>query len=91
MSGLVNYQMLINGQWVDAADGGCFESINPSTGKAWASVPEATADDVDSAVKAADRAMYEGPWARMTPTERGKCLLTLADLLADKSEDLVRI
>ena len=91
MSDLVNYQMLINGQWVDAADGGCFESINPSTGKAWASVPEATADDVDSAVKAADRAMYEGPWARMTPTERGKCLRTLADLLADKSEDLGRI
>jgi acyl-CoA reductase-like NAD-dependent aldehyde dehydrogenase len=91
MSDLVNYQMLINGQWVDAADGGCFESINPSTGKAWAFVPEATADDVDSAVKAADRAMYEGPWARMTPTERGKCLRTLADLLADKSEDLGRI
>ena len=91
MSDLVNYQMLINGQWVDAADGGRFESINPSTGNAWASMPEATADDVDSAVKAAERAMYEGPWARMTPTERGKCLRTLADLLADKSEDLGRI
>ena len=44
---------------MDAADGSCFESIDPSTGKAWASVPEATADDVHYAVKAAERAMYE--------------------------------
>ena len=81
MSYLVPYQILIDGQWVDAADGSCFESIDPSTGKAWASVPEATADDVHYAVKAAERAMYEGPWSRMTPTERGKCLRRLGDLL----------
>ena len=59
MSDLVPCQMLFDGQWVDAADGSCFESINPSTGKAWASVPEATADDVNYAVKASERAMYE--------------------------------
>ena len=59
MSDLVPYQMLIDGQWVDTADSSCFESIDPSTGKAWASVPEATADDVNYAVKAAERAMYE--------------------------------
>ena len=91
MSGLITYQMLIDGQWVDAADGGCFESIDPSTGEAWAMVPEATAADVERAVKAAERAMYEGPWASMTPTERGKYLRRLGDLLADKSEDLGRI
>ena len=59
MSDLVPYQMLIDEQWVDAADGSCFESIDPSTGKAWASVPEATADDVNYAVKAAERSIYE--------------------------------
>ena len=91
MSGLITYQMLIDGQWVDAADGGCFESIDPSTGEAWAMVPEATAADVERAVKAAERAMYEGPWANMTPTERGKYLRRLGDLLADKSEDLGHI
>ena len=91
MSGLITYQMLIDGQWVDAADGGRFESIDPSTGEAWAMVPEATAADVERAVKAAERAMYEGPWASMTPTERGKYLRRLGDLLADKSEDLGRI
>ena len=91
MSGLITYQMLIDGQWVGATDGGCFESIDPSTGEAWAMVPEATAADVERAVKAAESAMYEGPWANMTPTERGKYLRRLGDLLADKSEDLGRI
>ena len=57
MSGLNTYQMLIDGQWVGAADGGCFESVDPSTGEAWAMVPEATAADVERAVKAAERAM----------------------------------
>ena len=91
MAGLITYQMLIDGQWVDAADGGCFESIDPSSAEVWATVPEATAADVERAVKAAERAMYDGPWASMTPTERGTYLRRLGDLLADKSEDLGRI
>ena len=90
MTGLTRYQMLIDGAWVDAEDGGSFESINPATEEAWAVIPEATAGDVDRAVKAAHRAFTEGPWATATPTERGRYLRRLADLLADKSEDLGR-
>jgi hypothetical protein len=37
---------------------------------------------VDRAVKAAHRAFSEGPWARTTPTERGRCLRRLADVVA---------
>jgi acyl-CoA reductase-like NAD-dependent aldehyde dehydrogenase len=51
------YQMLINGAWVDASDGARFDSVNPATGNVWASVPEATAADVDRAVRAADAAL----------------------------------
>jgi acyl-CoA reductase-like NAD-dependent aldehyde dehydrogenase len=90
MADLVRYQMLIDGDWVEAGDGKTFESVNPATGEAWAEIPEATAEDVDRAVRAAHRAFAEGPWARMTPTERGRCLRRLADLLADKSEELGR-
>ncbi len=85
------YRMLIGGAWVDASDGKSFQSTNPATGKVWATVPEATDADVDAAVRAADRAFREGPWARMSPTERGKHLRQLADLLAEKSEHLGRI
>lgn len=88
MTAIRNYQMLIDGDWVDASDGATFASIEPASGEAWCRVPEATDADVDRAVRAADRAGNLGPWARMTPTERGHCLRRLADLLADKSEEL---
>ncbi|MEO1139918.1 MAG: aldehyde dehydrogenase [Pseudomonadota bacterium] len=82
------YAMLIDGDWVAAHDGGTFETFNPATGAVWAEVPEATAEDVDRAVKAAHAACYDGPWATMTPTQRGACLRKLGDLLADRSEIL---
>jgi len=84
------YSMLIDGKWVQASDGMTFESINPATGKVWSSVPEATEADVNAAVEAANRAL-EGEWRTMTPTERGKCLHRLGDLLAANSEHLGRI
>ena len=85
-----SYKMLIDGDWVDASDGGRFDSVNPSTGKVWSRVPEATAQDVDRAVRAADRAFTSGPWAEMVPSARGRCLRKLGDLLAERSEQLGR-
>ena len=90
MGELEHYRMLIDGQWVDAGDGGTFESINPTTGRAWASVPAAIEEDVDRAVRAAHRAFSSGPWAAMLPTQRGRLLRNLAELLVDRSEDLGR-
>ncbi|MEO9865911.1 MAG: aldehyde dehydrogenase [Yoonia sp.] len=84
------YQMLIDGAWCDAADGARFDSANPATGDVWSSVPEATAQDVDRAVQAADAAL-DGPWGQMTATERGKCLRRLGDLLAENSESIGRV
>ena len=91
MRDIKNYQMLINGDWVDASDGGVFESINPSTQTVWSYVPEASEEDVKRAVSAAHYAFSEGPWSKLTPTERGKYLRKLGDLLADHSENLGRI
>lgn len=88
MTEIQSYKMLIGGAWVSASDGKFFDSINPATGQVWSRIPEATAEDVDSAVSAADRAFHAGPWAEMTPTERGHCLRRLADLLAEGSERL---
>jgi acyl-CoA reductase-like NAD-dependent aldehyde dehydrogenase len=90
MANVKSYQMLINGEWVNASNGAMFESINPTNGQVWSKVPEATETDVDDAVNAAHRAFSTGPWSKMTPTERGKCLRKLGDLLAEKSEPLGR-
>ena len=86
MTDLKHYKMLIDGAWVGASDGAVFESANPTTGKVWAMIPEATAEDVDRAVRAADRAFNHGPWSTMSASQRGKCLRRLGDLLADRSE-----
>ncbi len=90
MAAVKDYQMLIAGEWVDASDGGTFDSVNPATTEVWSRVPEATEDDINRAVEAAHEAFLNGPWAKMTPTERGKCLRKLGDLLADHSEGLGR-
>ena len=88
MTDIKHYKMLIDGAWVRASDGKAFESVNPTTGQVWAMIPEATAEDVDRAVRAADRAFSTGAWPAMTPTQRGQCLRRLGDLLADTSEAL---
>lgn len=90
MTDVRSYQMLIDGNWVNASNGAMFESINPANGQVWSKVPEATESDVNEAVSAAHRAFTTGPWSKMTPTERGKCLRKLGDLLAEKSEPLGR-
>ena len=90
MSDIKNYQMLINGDWVDASDGGTFDSVNPTTGEIWSRIPEATEADVNLAVETAHHSFTKGPWSKLTPTERGKCLRKLGDLLAEQSESLGR-
>ena len=87
----VRYKMFINGIWQDASDGKRFDSINPTTGQPWCSIPESTEDDINMAVESAHAAFTSGPWARLTPTERGKYLRRLAELLDEKSEHLGRI
>ena len=91
MAEITTYQMLVNGQWVDASDGKRYDSIDPASGVVWATMAEATEEDVNRAVAAAVAAGSTGPWAQMTPTERGKCLRRLGDLLADASEQLGRV
>ena len=90
MGDVITYDMLIDGKWVQASDGGTFESINPATNQIWAKVPAATEDDVNLAVESAHKAL-SGPWGKMTPSQRGKLLGNLARLLAENSEKIGRI
>jgi len=84
-------KLLINGEWHDAVSGKTFETINPATEEVIAHVAEADAADVDLAVRAARRAFDEGPWRRMSGTERGRLLHRLADLIEQNKEDLAAL
>ncbi|RLM80543.1 aldehyde dehydrogenase family 2 member B7, mitochondrial-like [Panicum miliaceum] len=59
-------QLLINGNFVDAASGKTFPTMDPRTGEVIARVAEGDSEDIDRAVAAARRAFDEGPWPRMT-------------------------
>jgi phenylacetaldehyde dehydrogenase len=84
-------RMLIDGKMVGAASGKTFAVYNPATGTVIANVPEADKADVDLAVAAARRAFEERRWCKMTPSERGRMLWHIADLIERDLEELAEL
>ena len=80
----------INNEFVKGVDGRTFEVINPSTEKVICSVHEATEKDVDVAVSAARKA-FDGSWRHVTPEQRGKYLVNLANLFEQHLDQLAAI
>src|SRR5215475_1298617 len=84
-------QPFINGQWTDAASGKTFETPNPATGDTLARIAEGDAEDIDRAVRAARKAFDEGPWGRITPSERGRIIWRVGDLILEHAEELAQL
>ena len=89
MSVSTGYRNLIGGEWVEAAERGTMEVLNPATGEVIAEVPRGTAADVDRAVEAAQRAWKD--WRDATPQERSELLLKLADVIDENADELARL
>ncbi|TAU38864.1 aldehyde dehydrogenase (plasmid) [Rhizobium ruizarguesonis] len=83
------FQHYIDGEFSDGE--ASYPSIDPASGAVWAEMPEAREGDVDRAVNAADKALYEGAWPKMTATQRGKLLYKLADLVAANAQVLAEL
>ena len=84
-------QMFINGKWVDAASGKTFPTYNPATGEVLANVAEGDREDINRAVAAARAAFDSGPWSKITPSQRGKLMWKLADLIEKHSEEFAQL
>jgi len=84
-------QLFINGQWAEAASGKTFETPDPATGETLARVAEGEAEDINRAVKAARRAFDEGPWSRMTTSERGRIIWRIGDLILEHLDELAQL
>ncbi|WP_200900788.1 aldehyde dehydrogenase [Pseudarthrobacter siccitolerans] len=87
---LEHRSMYIGGEWVEAESGQTFESVNPYTGKPWATVPLAGPADVRKAVSAAQAAL-EGPWGTMSAAQRGVLIRRLAALIESEADSLAVI
>jgi lactaldehyde dehydrogenase / glycolaldehyde dehydrogenase len=81
-------ELLVDGQLVSGS-GDARTVINPTTGGPLAKVPDASAEDADRALLAADRAWPE--WAARTPYERGVALRAIAAAIQDRQEELAQI
>jgi aldehyde dehydrogenase (NAD+) len=83
--------MFVGGKWVDSVSGKTFPTVNPATGETICQVAEGDKADIDLAVKAARKALEEGPWAKMTAAERGRLMYKLADLIEANKEELAAL
>jgi 1-pyrroline dehydrogenase len=90
MADVMSYKMFIGGEWVDASDGNSRRIESPATGDVIAEVPEATAEDVDKAVRAAKTA-FDETWSDATPGERSRALLKMADLVEEHGDEIGRL
>ncbi len=85
-------RLLIDGEWVEAASGATFETINPATEERLAEVAHGEKEDIERAVRAARRAFaYESEWRRMTPSARGKLIWRIGDLIEQHTEELAML
>ena len=87
---MTRYQLFINNEWIDPHSGRWFETENPFSGESWAEIPRGDAVDADRAVNAA-AAAFEGPWSRMSASDRGMLLHKLGSLIERDAEHLARI
>jgi len=84
-------KMLINGKWVDAASGKTFKTYNPATGEVLSNVAEGDREDINRAVQAARAAFETGPWSKISPSERGRMIWRLGDLLEKHLEEFAQL
>ena len=85
LTGTKTFQNYIGGEWVDAASGETFESVNPATGDTIGTFPRSSAEDVDRAVAAAKAAFED--WRLVPAPKRGEILYRFANLLMEEKDE----
>jgi acyl-CoA reductase-like NAD-dependent aldehyde dehydrogenase len=83
--------LIIDGQRVNASDGGTFDVYDPSSGNVLATVAKATSADVKRGVQAARAALESRTWGGLTPAERGRILFRIAGAIRERAEELAEL
>ncbi|WP_370067140.1 aldehyde dehydrogenase family protein [Mycobacterium sp. MAA66] len=83
--------MYIDGQWVEAASGRRFDTVDPATGEVITTVPHSGPEDVERAVRAARRAFEAGPWRALTPAQRQRMLWRIGEGIYDRADQFAQL
>ncbi len=84
------FGLFINGEYCDAASGETYESVYPATREPVARVAKAGPEDVARACQAA-QAAFDGPWGRMTSSERSRIIARAAELLLERASEFAEL
>src|SRR6476659_7856378 len=86
------HNLLIDGEWVEAASGQTFATINPATEETLAEVAHGQAEDIERAVRAARRAFDDdSPWRRMNASDRGRIIWRISELIEEHADELAML
>lgn len=77
---LMKCKLFIDGQWVEHSAQEYFPAINPFTRDTWASIAQASDEQVIAAIDAARHA-FDTVWSKTSGLARGALMMRLADLL----------
>src|SRR5215475_11535062 len=83
------FKQLINGEWVDASNGGTWPLLNPATEEVLLDIPFGNAADATAAIDAAAAAFPA--WSRKTPYQRAEVLMKAADWLLARVDEMAVI
>ncbi|MDB9865648.1 aldehyde dehydrogenase [Candidatus Thioglobus sp.] len=81
-----HFKHYINGKFSSGSER--FETLNPANGMPWATFPSATEDESNFAIESAHKALYDNAWSSLTPTQRGKLIHRLGDLISEHASEL---
>ena len=76
--------------WRAPASGDVLPMIDPSDGAQFATIARGNAQDVDAAVRAAQSAR-DGAWGHVSPAERGRALMAIANAILDNADALANL
>jgi (Z)-2-((N-methylformamido)methylene)-5-hydroxybutyrolactone dehydrogenase len=87
---LERYGLFVDGRVVVPPEAGCFDVVDPATGRSWATAVDATSADVDVAVRSARRA-FAGEWSGYRAADRAEFLIEFGRAVADHAEELAEL
>jgi len=86
IDGVKVYKLFIDGEWVASSRNALADSINPATGKVFARIHQAGAEEVVRAIDAAEAA--NATWGNSTASEREKALLRACDVVTARTAEI---